>query len=208
MSVKESRSWISHSDAFLLRYGSHYTRDVWRTCLQIAYNVENVYEGMTSIFNAKVIGAMDPPSPVRRRLGPAPFAKPQSINGQRDGQHFAIREALSDRYNWPVLFLNLFKQYARGGQRKQAYELPLSIFFDAVLVVLGADFAREFTADLLSLLLINTAALGILSTPTVLKTLKAFLLRTHFPSVYKERAMKQHHRYPLNLELAPGKLIF
>lgn len=148
---------------FLMRYQAYHTGDVWLTCLNLSAAAD-----LADIWTVAIL----------EKLDPVP-----TLNGEVVSEKVQLTR---HRHNWPHLFLALlFEQCSRKVVPWKHAEAALSLFFNAMFTVLGADFTREWIAHLACLHLSrNRRVFRLTPGKHVLKTLRALFARTYFPSIF------------------------
>lgn len=89
---------------------------------------------------------------------------------------------LGAKHNWPGLFVNILCEY--DSQCNPWAEAALSLFYNAILTIKGPEFAREFTAHLICLLLKHDRVFALRASKFLLKSLQSLMVRTYLPSIF------------------------
>lgn len=170
-----------HDVSFLMRYGAYHTPKIWTRCLELS----TISSSFQPVVFSRAPGAHDhqapqaPPNPWSREF----VGRLDASQAVSSGNHEDV--VFRPCYNWPGRFFGLLREHFQPGLPVWRHsEDALSLFYNAIMVEMGPEFTREFTADLICLFLNRSVVFNIKSSKLVLKTLRALLMRTYLPSIF------------------------
>jgi hypothetical protein len=177
MNRERDVKWTVTTD-FFLRWQSSWSFECWNRCLQLSYFLALANPKYpTTIWNGVSLNILDGPMDEMER-----YSYKKRIEN-KDEASFEL--VMKDRCNWPLMFMNLLREFSYFGCSRWRWLLTgVSLFFNAIMTEMGHLVARQFICDIISSLMSYRRVFEVRSSPAVIDVLKSLLARTYFPSIF------------------------